>query len=58
MSLMKRSVTISIRVSPETKAVLDGIASAEKRTIAQLARILVEEALEARAKAAKPRAKK
>lgn len=53
---MKQTLTISIRISPALRAALDRIAAAEKRTAGQLGRILIEEALEARAKA-KPQRK-
>jgi hypothetical protein len=42
---MKRSITISIPISPETKTLLDRIAGEEKLTVSELGRILLEEAL-------------
>jgi hypothetical protein len=41
---LKRNVTISIPISPETKTVLDRIASEEKLMVSELSCILLEEA--------------
>jgi len=54
---VKREVTISIRVSADQKEELDRIAKSERRPVSQLVYLLVEEGLERRAKAAKPRGK-
>ncbi len=55
---MKSNVTISIRITAETKTELDRIAASEMRTVSQLGRILVEEALVARRERTKPRSRK
>ena len=46
--MSKRSETITIRVSSETKAVAAQLAKAERSGASQMAVILLEEALEAR----------
>jgi predicted transcriptional regulator len=50
-SMEKKSATITIRLTPQAKAELVRIARADKRPPAQLAAIIIEEWLEARAKA-------
>jgi hypothetical protein len=56
--MKKRTASIGVRVSPETKAALATIAEAEQRTISQIVNFLIEEGLQRRAAASKPRAKK
>ena len=46
--VMKRSETMTIRLSAEMKAELAKLAKAERRSASQMAVILLEEALEAR----------
>ena len=48
-SVSKRSETMTIRVCSEMKAVQAQLAKAERRSASQMAVILLEEALEARA---------
>jgi predicted transcriptional regulator len=48
---VKRSLTITIRVTPDQKEQLDRIARSERRPVSQLAYLLLEEGLERRVKA-------
>ena len=49
--MVKRSATVSIRVTAEQKAALERLAKSERRKVSDLAYIWFEEALERRLKA-------
>jgi len=52
-----KTVSVGVRVTPETRDELIAIARAERRTVSQIVAFMIEEALERRAKRKRPRGK-
>ncbi len=52
---MKRSETISVRLTPNMRATLEKLAEADRRTVSSLVEILLERALEEYEKPSKRR---